>query len=48
LLERWLKPGARVVSNDFPVKGWKTSSLVHVKTGSMDHTIYVYQIGKQK
>jgi predicted RNA methylase len=48
VLEHWLKPGSRVVSNDFPVKGWKTSNLVHVKAGAMDHTLYVYLIGKTK
>jgi predicted RNA methylase len=43
-LER-MKPGSRVVSNEFPIKGWKPVEVVHVKTGSMDHSIYVYQIG---
>lgn len=47
-LEKYLKPGARVVSNEFPVKGWKSSEVVHVKTGSMDHVIYVYEIGRTK
>ena len=47
-LEKDLKPGARVVSNEFPVKGWKSSEIVHVKTGSMDHVIYVYEIGRTK
>jgi predicted RNA methylase len=47
-LEKYLKPGARVVSNQFPVKGWKTSEVVHVKSGSMDHVIYVYEIGRTK
>jgi len=47
-LEKYLKPGARVVSNEFPVKGWKSSQVVHVKTGSMDHVIYVYEIGRTK
>ena len=47
-LEKYLKPGARVVSNQFPVKGWKSSEVVHVKTGSMDHVIYVYEIGRTK
>ncbi|HUA59860.1 MAG TPA: methyltransferase domain-containing protein [Verrucomicrobiae bacterium] len=40
-----MKAGSRVVSNEFPVKGWKPVEVVHVKTGSMEHTIYVYQIG---
>jgi predicted RNA methylase len=47
-LERWLKPGARVVSNQFPVKGWKAAQVVRVKSGSMEHTIYVYEVGKTK
>lgn len=47
-LEKFLKPGARVVSNEFPIKGWKWSEVVHIKVGSMDHTIYVYEIGRTK
>ncbi len=47
-LEKDLKPGARVVSNEFPVKGWKSSEVVHVKIGSLDHVIYVYEIGRTK
>ncbi len=44
-LEKYLKPGSRVVSNEFPVKGWKASELIRVKTGSMIHNIFVYEIG---
>jgi ubiquinone/menaquinone biosynthesis C-methylase UbiE len=47
-LEKHLKPGARVVSNQFPVKGWKPANVVHVRDGSMDHTIYVYAMVKTK
>jgi predicted RNA methylase len=47
-LEKYLKPDARVVSNQFPVKGWKASAVVHVKTGNMDNPIYVYEMGKTK
>jgi ubiquinone/menaquinone biosynthesis C-methylase UbiE len=47
-LEHWLKPGSRVVSNQFPVKGWKPSQVVRVKAGSMEHTIYVYEVGNTK
>ena len=46
-LEKQLKPGARVVSNEFPIRGWKPADVVHVKIGKMEHTIYVYEIGKQ-
>jgi len=47
-LEHWLKPGSRVVSNQFQVKGWKAAQIVRVKAGSMEHTIYVYEVGKTK
>ena len=47
-LEKYLKPGARVVSNEFPIRGWRPAEVVHVKSGAMDHSIYVYQIGKHK
>jgi predicted RNA methylase len=43
-LEKYLKPGTRVVSNQFPIKGWKPVSVEHVRAG-MDYTIYVYQVG---
>jgi SAM-dependent methyltransferase len=46
-LEKYLRPGARVVSNEFPIRGWKPSEVVRVKTGRMEHTIFVYQMGKQ-
>lgn len=46
-LER-MKPGSRVISNEFPVKGWKPLEVLHVKSGSMEHSIYVYQIGHTK
>lgn len=48
VLEKYLKPGARVVSNQFPIKGWKTADVVHVRDGSMEHVIYVYAMGRQK
>jgi ubiquinone/menaquinone biosynthesis C-methylase UbiE len=47
-LERWLKPGSRVVSNQFPVRGWKADQVVRVRAGSMEHTIYVYEMGHTK
>ena len=45
-LEKYLKPGARVVSNEFPIKGWKASETLKAKNGTMEHTIYVYEIGR--
>jgi protein-L-isoaspartate O-methyltransferase len=45
-LEKDLKPGARVVSNQFPIKGWKPAQVLKARSGSMEHTIYVYEIGR--
>jgi len=47
-LEKDLKPGSRVVSNDYPIRGWKESRLVMVRTGSAEHRIYLYKIGATK
>jgi cyclopropane fatty-acyl-phospholipid synthase-like methyltransferase len=43
-LESELKPGARVVSHDFKVPGWKP---VGVYDELLGHTIYTYRIGTQ-
>jgi len=43
-----LRTGTRVVSNEFPVRGWRPTEVVHVKAGKMEHTIYVYQVGRTK
>jgi len=43
-LEKYLKAGTRVVSNQFPIKGWKPVSVEHIK----DYTIYLYEVGKTK
>jgi protein-L-isoaspartate O-methyltransferase len=47
-LEKQLKIGARVVSNEFPIRGWKAAEMIQIKVGKMDHTIFVYEIGKTK
>lgn len=44
-LEKDLRAGTRVVSNQFPIKGWKPADVVKARAGSMEHTIYVYEIG---
>jgi cyclopropane fatty-acyl-phospholipid synthase-like methyltransferase len=43
-LEAELRPGARVVSHDFKVPGWKPSAVYNELLG---HTIYSYRIGEQ-
>jgi 16S rRNA A1518/A1519 N6-dimethyltransferase RsmA/KsgA/DIM1 with predicted DNA glycosylase/AP lyase activity len=47
-LEKYLKPGARVVSNDFEIRGWNPADVIKVSAGGSNHTIYVYDIGKRK
>jgi predicted RNA methylase len=47
-LEKYLKPGSHVVSNQFPIRGWRPAEIVRVKVGKMDHVIYVYEMGKNK
>ena len=41
-LERYLKPGARVVSHDFEIKGWKPVRVEEVQAHRRNHKIYVY------
>lgn len=43
-LEAELKRGARVVSHDFKVPGWKPSTVYNELLG---HTIYAYRMGEQ-
>jgi len=44
ILEQELKPGARVVSHDFEVRGWKPSKVVHEEVYGRTHSIYVYRM----
>ena len=43
-LEAELKAGARVISHDFKVPGWKPSAVYNELLG---HTIYTYRVGEQ-
>jgi cyclopropane fatty-acyl-phospholipid synthase-like methyltransferase len=43
-LEAELREGARVISHDFKVPGWKPSAVYNELLG---HTIYTYRIGEQ-
>jgi len=47
-LEKYLKPGARVVSNDFEIRGWKASDVVRIDAGGVMHNIYVYEMAAKK
>ena len=47
-LEKQLRAGSRVISNEFPVHGWKPQDTIHLRVGKMDHTIFVYEMGKTR
>lgn len=42
-LEKELKPGARVVSLEFRIKGWKPARVEKVEAHRHSYTIYLYQ-----
>jgi cyclopropane fatty-acyl-phospholipid synthase-like methyltransferase len=45
ILDRQLKPGARVVSHDFPVEGWVPDRVERVSGDFLhDHTILLFEI----
>lgn len=48
VLEKQLKPGARVVSHDFEVKGWKPVQTEKMMFQGRPHMIYAYRIGATK
>jgi protein-L-isoaspartate O-methyltransferase len=41
-----MRPGSRVVSFQFPIRGWKPLEAQIVNVSNVDRTIYVYEIGK--
>jgi SAM-dependent methyltransferase len=47
-LEKYLKPGARVVSHDYVVPGWKPKFVDKDLPEARGHVIYLYQIAAKK
>ncbi len=47
-LESELKPGTRVVSHEFEIRGWVPKEVIKVEDGNMNHTVYLYIIGEHK
>lgn len=47
-LEKALKPGARVISHDYEIEGWKPQHEERVDAYRRSHKIYVYQMPPQK
>lgn len=46
-LEKSLRPGTRIVSHDYQIRGWKPISVEQTEAYHRQHTIYVYQIAKK-
>jgi predicted RNA methylase len=46
-LEKYLKSGSRVVSYEFPIKGWKPVRVIVLQTGKTEHTIYLYEMRRR-
>ncbi len=43
-LRKQLKPGARVVSHDYEIMGWKPERVEKILAHQREHTIYVYRM----
>jgi protein-L-isoaspartate O-methyltransferase len=44
ILAKDLKPGARVVSHDFEIKGWKPAAVDKLVVDGRPHFIYLYRV----
>ncbi len=47
-LESSLKPGTRVVSHDYEIRGWKPVLVDKAEANKRSHSIYLYEVGKKK
>lgn len=47
-LEKQLKPGTRVVSHDYPIRGWHPARIETVDALKREHQLYVYEFPIQK
>lgn len=43
-LEKTLKPGTRVVSHDYEIRGWKPTAVEKSSAFKRDHAIFVYTV----
>jgi cyclopropane fatty-acyl-phospholipid synthase-like methyltransferase len=48
VFEKCLRRGARVVSHDFVMRGWKPARVEKVHANNRTHTIYVYEMPPKK
>lgn len=43
-LEKSLRPGTRVISHDYEIRGWKPTAVQRSEANKRDHSIYVYTV----
>lgn len=43
-LEKQLRPGARVISHDFEVRGWKPNRVELIEAYNRPHKVYIYEM----
>jgi hypothetical protein len=47
-LEKYLKPGARVVSHEYAIPGWKPKQVDKDLPEAHNHVIYLYEVEQKK
>lgn len=48
ILEKQLKPGSRVVSHDYAIRGWNPARVETVVAHKREHQLYVYEMPQQQ
>ncbi len=43
-LEKSLRPGARIISHDYEIRGWRPTTVEHMEASKREHKIYVYTV----
>ena len=43
-LEKSLHAGARIVSHDYEIRGWRPTAVEHIEASKRQHKIYVYTV----
>jgi precorrin-6B methylase 2 len=47
VLQKYLKPSARVVSHDFEIKGWKATKVEKIDADGRMHSIFLYRMSSK-
>lgn len=48
ILKRELKPGARIVSHDYDLPGWKADQVANIQGMYRQHILYLYRVAEKK